>query len=283
MFKGSCEGGADSFTLLCRKPAAKPAAKPNPVPESVLKKRATIAKIRAARAGRQKDLSKVCPPYHINIARGSPSPPQKRVAARKTIFKRAEQYVKEYRSAERNLVRLRRQAKKAGNFFREPEAKLAFVIRIRGINGIHPKPRKILQLMRLRQINNGVFVRLTNATLNMLKRVEPFIAYGYPNLKSVRELVLKRGFAKVNGQRIPITSNKVIADNLGKYNILCVEDVVHEIVTVGPHFREVNKFLWPFKLPNPRFGWNCKNTHFAEGGDGGNRAELVNELIHRMV
>lgn len=265
MFKGSCEGGADSFTLLCRKPAAKPAAKPNPVPESVLKKRATIAKIRAARAGRQKDLAK------------------KRVAARKTIFKRAEQYVKEYRSAERNLVRLRRQAKKAGNFFREPEAKLAFVIRIRGINGIHPKPRKILQLMRLRQINNGVFVRLTNATLNMLKRVEPFIAYGYPNLKSVRELVLKRGFAKVNGQRIPITSNKVIADNLGKYNILCVEDVIHEIVTVGPHFREVNKFLWPFKLPNPRFGWNCKNTHFAEGGDGGNRAELVNELIHRMV
>lgn len=57
---------------------------------------------------------------------------QKRVAARKAIFKRAEQYVKEYRSAERNLVRLRRQAKKAGNFFREPEAKLAFVIRIRG-------------------------------------------------------------------------------------------------------------------------------------------------------
>jgi 60S ribosomal protein uL30 len=250
---------------FCRKPAAKPVAKPNPVPESVLKKRATIAKIRAARTERAKTVTK------------------KRVAARKAIFKRAEQYVKEYRSAERNLVRLRRQAKKAGNFFREPEAKLAFVIRIRGINGIHPKPRKILQLMRLRQINNGVFVRLNNATLNMLKRVEPFVAYGFPNLKSVRELVLKRGFAKVNGQRIAITSNKVIADNLGKYGITCVEDVVHEVVTVGKHFREVNKFLWPFKLPNPRFGWKCKNTHFAEGGDGGNRAELVNELIHRMV
>ena len=31
----------------------------------------------------------------------------------------------------------------------------------------------------------------------MLRIVEPFIAYGYPNLKSVRELVYKRGYGKV--------------------------------------------------------------------------------------
>lgn len=117
----------------------------------------------------------------------------------------------------------------------------------------------------------------------MLKRVEPFVAYGYPNVKSVRELVLKRGYLKINKQRVPLTDNALIQQHLGKYGILCVEDIVHEIVTVGPHFREVNKFLWPFKLPNPRGGWRCKNTHFVEGGDGGNRAELMNELIHRMV
>lgn len=33
--------------------------------------------------------------------------------------------------------------------------------------------------------------------MGLLKRVEPYIAYGYPNLKSVRELIYKRGFAKV--------------------------------------------------------------------------------------
>jgi len=251
---------------LRRKPAAaKAAVKSNPIPESILKKRATLQKIRTARAARLKDSKK------------------KRTAQRKVIFKRAEKYVKEYRSTERNLVRLRRQAKKAGNFFREPEAKLAFVVRIRGINGIHPKPRKILQLLRLRQINNGVFVRLTNATANMLRKVEPYVTYGYPNLKSVRELVYKRGFAKVNKQRLPITDNAVIEKHLGKYGVICIEDVVHELATVGPHFREVNKFLWPFKLPNPRKGWDCKNTHFVEGGDGGNRADRINGLVHRMV
>merc|ERR1712146_449244 len=92
----------------------------------------------------------------------------------------------------------------------EPEGKVAFVIHIRGINGVAPKPRKILQLLRLRQLNNGVFVRLNSATQAMLQRVEPFVTYGYPNLKAVRELVYKRGFAKVNRQRLPLTDNQLI-------------------------------------------------------------------------
>ena len=37
------------------------------------------------------------------------------------------------------------------------------------INKIDPKKRKTLQLLRLLQINNGVFIRLTKATLEMLK------------------------------------------------------------------------------------------------------------------
>lgn len=48
--------------------------------------------------------------------------------------------------------------------------------------------RKVLQLFRLRQINNAVFVRLNKATLNMLRICEPYITWGYPNLKTVREV-----------------------------------------------------------------------------------------------
>lgn len=51
-----------------------------------------------------------------------------------------------------------------------------------------PQVRKVLQLFRLRQINNGVFIRLNKATVNMLRIAEPYIAWGYPNLKSVREV-----------------------------------------------------------------------------------------------
>jgi hypothetical protein len=51
---------------------------------------------------------------------------------RKTIFQSAAKYVKEYQSAERNLIRMRRQARDNGNYFIEPSPKVVFVVRIRG-------------------------------------------------------------------------------------------------------------------------------------------------------
>jgi len=236
-----------------------------PVPETILKKRRTQNE-RAA------DLKQQAIETRKN-----------RGQKRQIIAKRAETYVKEYRSMERSLIRMRRQARTSGNFFIEPEAKLAVVIRIRGIIGLHPKPKKILQLLRLRQINNAVFVRLDKATSNMLKLVEPFIAYGYPNLKSVRELIYKRGYAVINKQRIPITSNDQVEAALKKQNIICVEDLIHEIYTVGKNFKFANRFLWPFKLNTPLGGWTYVKTHFTEGGDAGNREENINKLLRRMV
>lgn len=63
---------------------------------------------------------------------------------------------------EKDLIRLKREAKTKGGFYVEPEAKLAFVVRIRGINDMHPKSRKILQLLRLRQIHNGIFIKVSS-------------------------------------------------------------------------------------------------------------------------
>ena len=57
---------------------------------------------------------------------------QVRKAQRKQIFKRAESYVKEYRRMEFHEIRMKRLAKKNGNFYIPPEPKLAFVVRIKG-------------------------------------------------------------------------------------------------------------------------------------------------------
>ena len=72
----------------------------------------------------------------------------------------------------------------------------------------------------------------------MLQIIEPYITYGEPNLKSVRELVYKRGYGKVNKQRVPLNDNKIIEESLGKHGIVSVEDLVHEIFTVGPAFKQ---------------------------------------------
>jgi large subunit ribosomal protein L7e len=98
---------------------------------------------------------------------------------------------------------------------------------------MHPKPKKILQLLRLRQVNNGVFLKLTKATLSMLKLVEPYVTWGTPNLKTVRELIYKRGFLKINQQRVPITDNKIVEGRLSHQGCVCIEDIIHEIYTVS--------------------------------------------------
>merc|ERR1711988_1467887 len=181
---------------------------PTPVPESVLKKRKTQENIAADKAAASAD------------ARSARK--EKRVAA----YKSAEKYVKEYRNLAKQRVRMHRQAKAAGNHFVDAEAKLMFVVRIRGLNDMHPKTKKILQIMRLRQMNMGVFMKVSKAATEMLKRVEPYVSYGYPNIKSVKDLIYKRGFGKVNKNRIPLLDNQIVEDSLGKYGLKCMEDLV---------------------------------------------------------
>ena len=109
-----------------------------------------------------------------------------------------------------------------------------------------------------------------------------YIAWGYPNLKSVNELKYKHGYGRISKKQIALTGNVLIARSLGKYGIFCMEDLIHEIYTIRKHFKEANDFLWPFKLSSPRGGMKNKTSHFVEGGDAGNREDQINRLIGRM-
>ncbi|ELK02506.1 60S ribosomal protein L7 [Pteropus alecto] len=109
-------------------------------------------------------------------------------------------------------------ARKAGNFYVPAEPKLAFVIR--GIDGVSSKVRKVLQLLCLHQIFNGTFVKLNKASINMLRTVELYTMWGYPNLKSVNELIYKHGYGKINKKLIALTDNTSNAHSLGKHGII---------------------------------------------------------------
>merc|ERR1711939_606134 len=134
--------------------------------ESVLKKQKTqdaLAKAAAAADAEAKKARK-----------------EKRIAA----YNNAAKYVKEYRALAAQRVRMHRQAKAAGNHYVDAEAKLIFAVRIRGLADLHPKTRKIMNLMRLNQMNIGVFMKVSKAATEMLKRVEAYLSYGYPTVKS---------------------------------------------------------------------------------------------------
>ncbi|CDP13837.1 unnamed protein product [Coffea canephora] len=90
---------------------------------------------------------------------------KKNLANHKLIYNRAKQYAKEYEEQQKELIKLKRGARLKGGFYVNPEAKLVFIVPIRGINAMHPRTKKILQLLRLRQIFNGVFLKVNKATV----------------------------------------------------------------------------------------------------------------------
>jgi large subunit ribosomal protein L7e len=211
--------------------------------------------------------------------------PQKKAtqAARIAGYEREYAEIKTERQASVLKARLE------GNFFKPLDPQMAVVIRIRGINRLSPKVRKVMELLRLLQIHNAVFIKLNKATINMLKLVQPYIAYGYPSVATIRSMIYKRGFAKIRHRpgaisRIPIMSNLLIEKNLGKFGIQTVEDVVHSLSVVDRNFTRCANFLWPFKLNCPKGGYRGrKRRHYNEGGTYGNWEFHINTLCQRML
>jgi 60S ribosomal protein uL30 len=236
-------------------------------PESVLKKEKTQAKLATEKAAAEKAAA------------------AKATADVGVFQKKAAAYAAEYAADEKLAIDSRRKAKAEGGFYVPADAKVALVIRIRGIIGVSPKAKRVMQLFRLRQLHNATFVKLNEATIRMLRLIEPYVTYGYPTRATVEKLVYKRGFGKINGQRVPIAENSVIEEGLGKFDLCCTADLVHEIVTVGPHFKQANNFLWPFKLASPKGGFSRKTKllHFMEGGEAGARGEEINKLVKKMI
>lgn len=236
-------------------------------PESVLKRDAAKKKVADAKAAAEAEAEK------------------KAAADIEKFTAASKKYDEEYEAAEKEAVDNRRKAKASGGFFVPAEPKLCLVIRIRGIIGVSPKAKKVMQLFRLRQLHNATFVKLNEATIRMLRLIEPYVTYGYPTRATVQKLIYKRGFGKLNKQRIPISENAVVEAGLGDKGICCTADLINEIYTVGPNFKAANNFLWPMKLSNPKGGFSRKTKllHFLEGGEAGARGEEINKLVKKMI
>ncbi|KAK3018869.1 hypothetical protein RJ639_004434 [Escallonia herrerae] len=198
------------------------------------------------------------------------------------VIKKPEQFIREYRDKELDLIQMKYRGKRQRRTIWTPESKLLFIIRIQGKNDMHPKTRKLLYSLRLRKIFSGVFVKASERILEILQKVEPYVAYGYPNLKNVNDLIYKKGLAKVDKQRVPLTDNNMIEQALGQYGIICIEDIVNEIANVGKHFKEVTSFLCPFALNKPEKALQGKKKPYKDGGDSGNHEDHINDLISTM-
>ncbi|CAG14828.1 unnamed protein product, partial [Tetraodon nigroviridis] len=183
------------------------------VPEYLLKKRKSYQAIKATQA-------KLALQEKRKISRGKP-----------LKFKRLENFLKDSHRKHRDECRIRRsQQRPAGapgprqeqaGLRRSHQRVSCFSLRLTcpsasRIKGVSPKVMKVIQMFRLRKIFSGTFVKVGKTSASMLKVVEPYVAWGFPNLKSVRELILKRGQTKVGRRRVPLTDNTFIEQQMGE-------------------------------------------------------------------
>ncbi|XP_048063267.1 60S ribosomal protein L7-like 1 isoform X2 [Megalobrama amblycephala] len=234
------------------------------VPENLLKKRKAYQAIKATQA-------KLALQQKRKVQKGSP-----------LKFKRMEEFLKNSRRKHRDETRLNRLKQRPPPPMPPAKHGLVFAVRIREIKGVSPKVMKVIQMLRLRKIFSGTFVKVNKTSIQMLKTVEPYVAWGYPNLKSVRELILKRGQTRINKRKTPLTDNTLIEQHLGQYGIICLEDLIHEIYSAGKNFRVANNFLLPFYLSVPRHAARDKVGLLKDIGDPGPKAKDINKVIRKL-
>ncbi|XP_019487907.1 PREDICTED: 60S ribosomal protein L7-like 1 [Hipposideros armiger] len=196
-------------------------------------------------------------------------------------FKRLEWFTR-CLAAKRDKVRLTRLEVKPHGLEVPDEHSLAFVVRIQRINGVTLMVQRTIARLRLQKIFSGVFFKVTPKTMKTLRVVEPYVTWGFPNLKSVRELILKRGQAKVKNKIIPLTYNTVIEEHLGKFGVVCLEDFIHEIAFPGKNFQAISRFLCPFHLSVACHATKNRVGFLKEVGSPGYPGERINQLIRQL-
>lgn len=164
------------------------------------------------------------------------------------------------------------------------EGPLLFAIRVRGNSGTPKHVLKTLARLRLFNQNQGVFHKNTKSTLKMLQLVDPYVIYGIPSKQTVTDLIKRRGHAKIKGERIPLSDNTVIEEALGEdTGIICVEDLVEELVTAGGNFYKAARFIYPFNLAALRSRFQKKILNEQDGRDYGDIGAEMDAYIRSML
>lgn len=68
----------------------------------------------------------------------------------------------------------------------------------------------------------------------------------------------------------------------GSHGIICLEDLIHEIYSVGKSFRAANNFLVPFKLSVARHAARDKAGLLKDLGNPGFRGAEINSIIRQL-
>lgn len=238
----------DTFKMSTHDPSEPPL-----VPETLLKKRRDLDELAARRTLTLSNQNK-----RRRVVRGED-----------VRIKRPEQFVTEFRigrGSENKMIRRKKKVEKKKHAIPKSEVKptIGFMIRIH--QGRHASPiiKAELKKLGLSKKYDARFVHLDEKSIAKLKALDAYVTYGYISKKSVEELVHRRAHVKdvpktASGEAaaiasealIPLTDNLTVEEALGDKNIICLNDLSHEIFTVGSNYQAATNFLATFSLSAP--------------------------------
>jgi len=203
--------------------------------------------------------------------------------------KSAESFVMDHRKRQRSFVLYKR--KKNANKDKKEEQKTTtdkengsiLVVKVNHVEPVAPQVERILKKLDMKHMFDATILKNTSASRDLLCKIEQYVTYGPTSHELITQLLNKRGYAKIGTQRRPLNNNTLIEDNLGKFSVICVEDIAHELYKGGENFDEISKFLWSFKLAKPTEKFNAKKFNFSKGGDLGDRGKKISEFLDKMI
>lgn len=174
------------------------------------------------------------------------------------------------------------------------QSPVVFCVRVREDDSHTPKcVKKTLGKFRLRSVNEGTFVRFTPEARRQLEAIEQYVTYGVLGEPTVKELLSRRGFAKMarkggegEKERVPLNNNVVVEEALGnKTGCICVDDVVEELCNPTENFRTVNNFIWPFRLSSKDSAFEKKKLNARSNGKDfyGDKGEEMNDILRSIL
>jgi large subunit ribosomal protein L7e len=130
--------------------------------------------------------------------------------------------------------------------------------------------------------------------------VKNYVSFGYPSKSVVNDIIRKRAFIKNDKERIPLSDNTKVEELLGKFGVICVEDIIEEFMKcnkLNSNFEEVNKAIWPIQLAPlketsdkanteheaTKKELKKRNTTAVKGGYLGNLGSKINEFVAPLI
>ncbi|BFI73310.1 50S ribosomal protein L30 [Nanoarchaeota archaeon] len=151
------------------------------------------------------------------------------------------------------------------------------IIRIKGVVKAKQEIKDTLYLLRLRKNNYAIITKNSPDILGMIKKVEPWIAWGEIDKETFKELLLKRG---------RLEGNKRITEDYIKQNLnISVDDFVNKFFNFELELDSIPKIKKFFRLKPPSGGYPRGGIKlpYNQGGAYGYYGKDINILLRKMI